>query len=102
MEKKGYVYFMTTPNNKVLYIGVTNSLRRRIHEHSDGRGSIFTQKYNCKKLVYFEALSSMEQAISREKQLKHFKRKWKNELVGAVNPDWVDLAGSIIDDPDVV
>jgi putative endonuclease len=65
MEKIGYTYFLTNQNNNVLYIRVTNSLKRRIQEHSDGKGSIFTQKYNCKKLVYFEVLPSMDQAISR-------------------------------------
>jgi putative endonuclease len=65
MEKIGYIYFLTNQNNNVLYIRVTNSLKRRIQEHSDGKGSIFTQKYNCKKLVYFEVLPSMDQAISR-------------------------------------
>ena len=93
---------MTSQNNKVLYIGVTSSLKRRIQEHFEGRGSIFTQKYNCKKLVYYEVLPSMDQAIVREKQLKHFMRKWKNELVESINPDWKDLAGEIIDNPDIV
>ena len=102
MEKRGYIYFLTNQNNNVLYIGVTNSLKRRIQEHSDGKGSIFTQKYNCKKLVYFEVLTTMDQAISREKQLKHFLRKWKNELVETMNPDWEDLTGKIVNDPDMV
>ena len=93
---------MTNQSNKVLYIGVTSSLKRRIQVHFDGSGSIFTQKYNCKKLVYFEVLPSMEQSIAREKQLKHFMRKWKNELVETMNPEWEDLAGKIVDDPDLV
>ena len=66
---------MTNVANSVLYIGVTNSLKRRIGEHAEGTGSVFTHKYNCTKLVYFEAFPDIEQAISREKQLKHFKRK---------------------------
>ena len=82
---------MTNQSNKVLYIGVTSSLKRRIQVH-----------YNCKKLVYFEVLPSMEQAIAREKQLKHFMRKWKNELVETMNPEWEDLGGKIVDDPDLV
>ena len=71
MEKKGYIYFMTNRNNSVLYTGITNSLKRRIQEHSEGRGSAFTHKYNCNKLVYFEVLPTIEQAIAREKQIKH-------------------------------
>ena len=90
---------MTNPSNKVLYIGVTGSLKRRMAEHSDGQGSIFTRKYNCTKLVYFEAFPDIEQAIAREKQLKHFKRTWKNELVNTINPYWQDLIPQLINDP---
>lgn len=100
MEEKGYVYFMTNRTNNVLYVGVTNSLTRRIVEHAEGRGSVFTSKYNCSKLVYFEVFPTIEQAISREKQLKHFKREWKNQLVETVNPEWRDLSESVISDPD--
>ena len=102
MEKKGYIYFMTNQSNKVLYVGVTNSLKRRVQEHAEGRGSVFTNKYNCKKLVYFEMLPSIELAIAREKQIKHFKREWKNDLVESVNPDWKDLSSKIILDPDMI
>ena len=100
MTKKGYVYFVTNKTNQVLYIGVTNSLVRRISEHVDHRGSSFTVKYNCTKLVYFEVFPDIEQAIHREKQLKHFKRDWKNQLVSAINPQWLDLAEGLIGDPD--
>ena len=102
MEQKGYVYFMTNPSNKVLYIGVTNSLKRRISEHAEGKGSTFTSKYQCSKLVYYEVFPDIEQAILREKQMKHYKREWKNNLVKAVNPGWEDLAGGIVLDPSVV
>lgn len=90
---------MTNRTNKVLYIGVTNSLKRRIAEHSQGYGSSFTYNYNCSKLVYFEIYPTMNQAIAREKQLKHFKREWKNQLVETINPEWKDLSESIICDP---
>ena len=101
MQKKGYIYFMTNQTNKVLYTGVTNSLKRRVTKHFEGRCSVFTSKYNCNKLVYFEQFPSIEQAIAREKQLKHFKREWKNQLVETINPQWKDLSHSIIDDPDL-
>ena len=91
---------MTNKTNNVLYIGVTNSLKRRIAEHSEGRGSVFTSKYNCSKLVYFEIFPTIKQAIAREKQLKHFKREWKNQLVETINPEWMDLSESVITDPD--
>ena len=102
MEHKGYVYFMTTSSNKVLYVGVTNSLKRRVAEHAEGTGSEFTSKYNCNKLVYFESFPDIEQAIVREKQIKHFKREWKNQLVEAINPEWLDLKHDIVIDPDII
>lgn len=102
MEHKGYIYFMTNVSNRVLYIGVTNSLKRRVSEHAQGMGSQFTHKYNCTKLVYFEVFPDIEQAITREKQLKHFKRAWKDELVNGVNPEWRDLGSEVVMDPSVV
>ena len=92
---------MTTSLNKVLYIGVTNSLKRRMIEHAEGRGSDFTSKYSCNKLVYYESFPDIEQAIAREKKIKHFKREWKNKLVEAVNPEWKDLKNEIVIDPDI-
>ena len=93
---------MTNVTNSVLYIGVTNSLKRRIQEHAIGIGSSFTHKYNCTKLVYFESFPDITQAIAREKQLKHFKRVWKDEVVNALNPNWRDLLPDIIEDPAVI
>ena len=93
---------MTTSSNKVLYVGVTNSLKRRIIEHANGFGSIFTSRYNCNKLVYYESFPDIEQAILREKQIKHFKREWKNQLVETVNPDWLDLTQDVVTDPSIV
>ena len=102
MEKKGYIYFMTNASNKVLYVGVTNSLKRRISEHAEGEGAAFTRRYNCDKLVYYEVFPEIEQAIAREKQIKHYKRAWKDELVSAMNPGWRDLARDVVLDPDMV
>ena len=93
---------MTNPSDKVLYVGVTNSLKRRVLEHAEGGGSLFTHKYRCTKLVYFETFPDIEQAIAREKQIKHYKREWKNELVNTVNPEWTDLLGDVVIDPEVV
>ena len=102
MDNQGYIYFMTNAFGNVLYIGVTNSLKRRIIEHQEGLGAKFTHKYNCNKLVYYESFPDIRQAITREKQLKHFKRAWKNELVKTVNPQWRDLSEEIIIDPAIV
>ena len=66
----GYVYILTTKHNKMLYIGVTNNLVRRIYEHKEG----FTKRFNIKKLVYYEQYSFILQAIEREKVLKEWKR----------------------------
>ena len=86
-----YVYFLTSSNNSALYIGVTNDLERRIEEHRSGLIPGYTQKYNCHKLVYFEEYSDVNEAISREKQLKKWSRSKKNDLVNKINPEWKEL-----------
>jgi putative endonuclease len=83
---------MTNYTNKVLYTGVTNDLERRVREHKSGLIPGFTQKYRCKKLVYFESFSDIEQAIRREKLIKEYSRDKKNQLVNNVNPEWKDLS----------
>ena len=88
---KYYVYMMSNISNTVLYTGVTNDLERRIVEHRTPDEKSFTTRYNCHKLVYFEELSSIVEAISREKQIKSWNRKRKNILVERVNPNWIDL-----------
>ena len=90
-----YVYMITNFNNNVLYIGVTNNLKRRIYEHKNGDINGFTKKYNVYKLVCFEHFANIEYAIRREKQLKKWKRLWKNELVESKNPKWTDLYDEI-------
>jgi putative endonuclease len=83
---------MSSSNNSTLYIGVTNDLERRIAEHKSGSGSVFTRKYHCHKLVYFESFSDIEQAIAREKQLKGWKRERKDALIDSVNKERRDLS----------
>ncbi len=90
-----YVYFLTNWNNKVLYIGVTNDLKRRVYEHKNALTRGFTQKYNVNKLVYYEIYEEIEAAILREKQIKAGPRQKKNELIARTNPRWEDLAKSI-------
>ena len=93
MGKNAYVYFMTNTNNDVLYVGVTNNLERRVEEHKRNMNpDSFTGKYKCHKLVYFEYTNDIEVAIAREKQLKNWKREWKNELIEKQNPEWADLS----------
>jgi putative endonuclease len=79
----------------VLYIGVTNDIVRRVAEHKTKINKGFTYKYNCEKLVYYETFALMIEAIAREKQLKNWKREWKNELVNDFNPEWKDLSEKI-------
>jgi putative endonuclease len=87
----GYIYIMTNKWNTVLYTGVTSSLTGRVIEHKEGNGSYFTTKYNCTKLVYYEFLDDIEAAIDREKCIKGYSRKWKEDLIDSINPDWNDL-----------
>jgi putative endonuclease len=95
MNKDAYVYFMSNQHNTTLYVGVTNDLLRRTAEHKAHVNKGFTDKYNCDKLVYFEEIGSIGLAIEREKVLKKWKRKWKNDLVNEINPEWKDLSESI-------
>ena len=84
---------MTNPLKTVLYIGVTNSLLRRILEHKQHfNPKSFTSKYNLTKLIYFEMFETMYDAIVREKQLKRWRREWKESLISKVNNSWHDLS----------
>lgn len=78
-----------------LYAGVTNNLVKRVYEHKNDLIAGFTQKYQCHKLIYFEALISIEQAILREKQIKNWRRKKKENLIKTINPHWKDLYDEI-------
>ncbi|MFZ1683860.1 MAG: GIY-YIG nuclease family protein [Candidatus Zixiibacteriota bacterium] len=90
-----YVYIMTCPSNKVLYIGVTSDLKARVFQHRESLIPGFTQKYQVNRLVYFEVFSDVTLAIAREKQLKGGSRKKKVALVDSVNPKWRDLWNEI-------
>ena len=83
---KYYVYVMSNKNNTALYVGVTNDIERRIAEHRTYDFKSFTSRYNCHKLVYIEEYSSINEAITREKQIKSWNRKRKDAMIDAVNP----------------
>jgi len=85
------VYIMTNWKHTVLYTGVTNDLARRISEHKTKAGSKFTRHYNLNKLVFVETAERMEDAITREKQIKTGSRQNKIDLITKLNPDWNDL-----------
>ena len=91
-EKAYYVYLLTNWNNKVIYVGVTNDLERRIYEHKEKVVKGFTQKYNVSKSVYYEQTSDITAALNREKEIKKWRREKKNSLVGNTNPLWRDLS----------
>jgi len=91
-EKQYCVYILTNKTNKVLYIGVTNDLVRRMFEHKNKLVDGFTEKYNLTKLVYYETTTEVESAIQREKQLKNWHRDWKINLITQFNPEWKDLS----------
>lgn len=95
MSKRYYVYVLTNWNNKVMYVGVTSDLARRLYEHMTKAADGFTAKYNVRKLVYFEKTSDVRSAIAREKQLKGWRREKKNALVRQHNPQWRDLGGDM-------
>ena len=92
MNKTYYVYLITNWNNKVLYIGVTNNLERRLYEHKNKLIKGFTEKYNINKLVYFEQTDDIYSAITREKEIKQWRREKKNNLVESKNKPWEDLS----------
>ena len=91
MEKSYFVYIMSNCS-KMLYTGVTNDVEIRAFLHKSKRAPGFTQKYNLHKLVYFERLGDIREAIRREKQIKGWLRSKKVALIESVNPEWNDLA----------
>ena len=92
--KSFYVYILSSKAG-VLYTGVTNDIMRRVYEHKNKLIDGFTKKYNITRLAYFEVFNNIEDAIRREKQIKGWSRKKKNELINTVNQDWNDLYFSI-------
>ncbi|MBX9725989.1 MAG: GIY-YIG nuclease family protein [Rickettsiales bacterium] len=86
-----FVYIMANKAFGTLYIGVTNDLVRRAWEHKNHLIEGFTKKYGLDMLVYYEVHQSIEAAITREKQMKEWKRNWKLRQIMDMNPDWQDL-----------
>ncbi len=86
-----FVYILASRKNGVLYIGVTNNLKRRIYEHKHDLIKGFTKKYKVHNLVFYEVHNDIKYAILREKQIKKWKRQWKIDLIEKENIDWNDL-----------
>ena len=90
-----YVYILTNKPRSTLYVGVTNDLVRRVYQHREGTVPGFTKRYGLKQLVHFERYDDPTRAIQREKNIKHWSRAWKLDLVNSSNPQWRDLYNDI-------
>ncbi|MCL4471221.1 MAG: GIY-YIG nuclease family protein [Sulfuricella sp.] len=91
-EHHYFIYLLTNWNDKVMYVGVTNNLARRVYEHKTKAVKGFTEKYNVNRLVYFEETPDVHAAIAREKEIKKWRREKKDALVIHANPEWRDLS----------
>ena len=90
-SKHYYVYILASTKNGTLYVGTTSNLVKRVYEHKNNLGSRFTKTYSIHKPVYYETTDDAMSAITREKQLKKWKRRWKINLIQKQNPEWRDL-----------
>jgi len=86
-----FVYILASATRR-LYVGVTNDLIRRVHEHKGGTASVFTRRYGINRLVFVESTNWVNDAIVREKQIKGWLRRKKVALIEAQNPSWADLS----------
>jgi putative endonuclease len=102
MERSPAVYLMTSGFHGTLYTGVTSNLLQRVAQHREETFGGFTRRYEVKRLVWFEMWGSMEAAITREKQVKKWRREWKVALVERDNPLWRDLAEELGFEPLIV
>lgn len=93
--KIGFIYILASKIYGTIYIGVTDNIVRRIHEHKHDLREGFTRRYQLHRLVYYEIFSGIELAIQREKQLKNWRRSWKINLIEQKNPEWKDLSKEI-------
>jgi putative endonuclease len=96
MSKEYFVLIMTNKYNTVLYTGVANDLMRRVWEHKEGSGSIFTSRYRVTELVYYESYENINLAIAREKQIKGGSRQKRIDLINNLNPERNDLYEEIL------
>ncbi len=95
MDKQPAVYILASKRNGTLYIGVTRNLIKRVWEHKEKFVDGFAEKYDVVLLVYYELHENMSAAITREKQIKAWKRDWKKNLIEENNPYWHDLWNEI-------
>jgi putative endonuclease len=91
-----WVYIVTNLHESVFYVGMTNDLARRVSEHRFGEVPGFTSAYRCRKLIYYEHCTDVQDAIAREKQLKKWSQQKKLALIATLNPRWRDLAPEVL------
>lgn len=96
IDKQPCVYILASQRNGTLYTGVTSNLVKRIWEHKNDMVEGFTSKYSVHTLVWYEVHESLESAITREKQVKNWKREWKIKTIEQANPEWQDLYECIL------
>jgi putative endonuclease len=96
MDRNYFVYIVANRRRGTIYVGVTNDLVRRVHEHREGIYDSFTRKHGCKHLVWFDLTGDVNAAIAHEKRVKKWLRPWKDALIEKQNPDWRDLWWDII------
>ena len=92
-----YIYILSSEDNKKLYVGVTKNLIKRTYEHKMKFVQGYAEKYNINKLIYYEIVSDVYSAITREKQIKSYRRQKKDNLINKINPNWKDLYKEIIE-----
>ena len=95
MERQPCVYILASKRNGTLYVGVTSDLPKRVWEHKNHVVDGFTKMYQVHNLVWYEMHETMESAITREKSIKRWRRKWKMEMINSFNPGWRDLYSNI-------
>jgi putative endonuclease len=96
VTERSHIYILSNNHRTVLYVGCTQALKNRIYFHKKRLIAGFTKKYNVSRLVYYEELACLDDALAREKQIKGYRREKKNRLIELVNPDWNDLYGSVL------
>ncbi len=97
MEKLYVVYIVSNWKHNVLYTGLSDDVARRTYEHRHKVRAGFTNKYNCNKLLYYEEFNDLEEARHRERQLKRYRREWKENLISEFNPAWKNLYWDFVD-----
>jgi putative endonuclease len=96
VTERSHIYILSNNHRTVLYVGCTQTLKNRLYFHKKRLIPGFTKKYNVSRLVYYEELACLDDALAREKQIKGYRREKKNRLIGLMNPGWNDLYAGVL------